>query len=91
LPQGTDLKVVTTEGTYVKVELESGEVGYVPAIMVSQKQAKVEQPIVPEAPYEFPSGPGPLDTAPEPEVPPISVEDALGVPSFIDPEADPVE
>lgn len=34
LPAGTPLKVISTEGSFVKVERDSGEVGFVPEIMV---------------------------------------------------------
>ncbi|MBK1832885.1 hypothetical protein [Roseibacillus ishigakijimensis] len=36
LALGSPLKVVSTKGTYLKVELEGGSVGYVPAIMVAE-------------------------------------------------------
>ena len=90
LPRGTDVKVVSTAGTYVKVELESGQVGYVPAIRLTQKKADNPVPLVPSGPVDCPP-PSPLDVAPEPEIPPISVEEAQGVPSLIDPEAETIE
>jgi hypothetical protein len=34
LPAGTPLKVISTDGSFVKVERDSGEVGFVPEIMV---------------------------------------------------------
>lgn len=91
LKQGTPLKVVSTSGTYVKVELEEGRIGYVPAIMVSQKPSPNEIPIVPIGPEEITSPPPVIGGAPEPEVAPISVEDAMGVPALIDPETDSIE
>lgn len=32
---GTNMKIVEVDGNYVKVEMDSGEVGYVPAVMVT--------------------------------------------------------
>ena len=89
LPQGTPLKVVSTSGTYARVELESGVVGFVPAIMLTRKSA--EAPLVPEGAPDLLPPPSSLDLAPEPEVEPISVEEAQGVPSLIDPEAEDIE
>lgn len=34
LPRHTEMKVITSDSSYVKVELNSGEVGFVPAVMV---------------------------------------------------------
>jgi len=37
LAAGAAMKVISTSGSYVKAELESGEVGYVPSIMISEQ------------------------------------------------------
>ena len=51
LAQGTPLKVVSTKGSYVKVELEGGSVGYVPAIMVAEPStANDTSPLMPPPP-----------------------------------------
>lgn len=101
LTVGTPLKVIGGQGSYVKIETEGGQIGYVPAIMVGDKASGSEIPIVPgggSAPpayidpvdpggpgeFKLPSGgPQPLPdgggggfVAPEPEVPPISVEES---------------
>lgn len=76
----TPLRVIATEGTYVKVELEDGSIGFVPTIMVSEKPAATEVPLVPSAPGELGPPANYSGLAPEPEVPPISVEDASSVP-----------
>lgn len=105
---GTPLKVVGEQGSYVKVETEGGQIGFVPAIMVADKSSAIQVPIVPGTAAPAPtyidpidpgatgfSGPAPVPTlplpgpdlpgprsddppflAPEPEVPPISVEEA---------------
>lgn len=88
LVPGTQLKVLSEKGSYVKVETESGQIGYVPAIMVSDRVSDstlvpLEGTAVPLAPVD-PADPESLQplppadassfVAPEPEVPPISVE-----------------
>lgn len=100
LPVGTPLKVVGEKGSYVKVETEAGQIGFVPAIMVGNKPAVEDlPPIIPGIPLgssidpidpidpsgltPLPPSPGLAPTpgaedlpfvAPEPEIPPISVE-----------------
>lgn len=39
LKGNTDMKVISDDGSYVKVELNSGEVGYVPSVMVTDPNA----------------------------------------------------
>lgn len=84
LASATPLRVIAMQGTYVKVELESGEIGFVPAIMVGEKPSPNEIPIVPVTPGNVmpqPTvGPDGATLAPEPEIPPLSVEDAPTVP-----------
>jgi hypothetical protein len=88
LVPGTQLKVLSEKGSYVKVETESGQIGYVPAIMVSDRVSDstlvpLEGTAVPLAPVDpadpeslqpLPPADAPSFVAPEPEVPPISVE-----------------
>ncbi len=86
LSVGTPLKVVGEKGSYVKVETKIGQIGFVPAIMVGAQPAAEELPpllgIDPVDPNGLP--PLPLGSedlpfvAPEPEVPPISVEETSG-------------
>lgn len=46
LSQGTDVKVISTKGSYAKVEVMStasaGEVGYVPTVMLGEKRSPNE-------------------------------------------------
>lgn len=43
-----DVKVVSTKGPYVKVEVvDTGEVGYVPSIMLGEKRSRVNLPATP--------------------------------------------
>jgi hypothetical protein len=90
LALGTPLKVIGERSSYLRVETAEGEIGFVPAIMVSDSSASRgvivienqapagEAPeVTGEAPAasdpELPDEGGPF-VAPEPEVPPISVE-----------------
>lgn len=47
LDAATPLKVVGARGTYLEVQLESGEVGFVPEIMVVERAALPDLPVVP--------------------------------------------
>lgn len=67
----TDVKVISTKGSYVKIEVvDTGEVGYVPSVMLGEKRSPNEVPVTPGA-GEVPVTPG---MAPEPEVPSIEPE-----------------
>lgn len=64
LAVATPVKVISTSGTYVKVELDSGDVGFVPEIMVAERSAASIVPLPPP----------PRDgVAPEPEIPGLPV------------------
>jgi hypothetical protein len=66
LPDYTDVKVISTKGSYVKVEVvDTGEVGFVPSVMLGEKRSANEIPVTPGA-GDIPVTPG---MAPEPEVP----------------------
>jgi hypothetical protein len=48
LPDSTEVKVVSLKGSYAKVEVVlSGEVGYVPSIMLGEKRSPNEVPLTP--------------------------------------------
>ena len=48
LPDSTEVKVVSLKGSYAKVEVvRSGEVGYVPSIMLGEKRSSNEVPLTP--------------------------------------------
>lgn len=88
----TDVKVISTKGSYVKVEVvDTGEVGYVPSVMLGEKRSPNEIPVTPGA-GEVPVTPGiapeltlpdtpdiPDTIAPDPEVP------GLKPPEIVDP------
>jgi hypothetical protein len=86
LPRGTSMKVISTSDSYVKVELDSGEVGFVPAIMLEDPNAAANAPAA--NPNEFQVYPPlggygqPLPTVPTGEMPPEGA-----IPTVIDPEA----
>lgn len=41
MSKGTSMKVIANDGSYLKVELDSGEVGYIPSVMVEDPNAPV--------------------------------------------------
>ena len=48
LPDSTEVKVVSLKGSYAKVEVvRSGEVGYVPSIMLGEKRLSNQVPLTP--------------------------------------------
>lgn len=88
LPDYTDVKVISTKGSYVKVEVvDSGQVGYVPSVMLGEKRSPEEVPVNP-SPTDVPLVPG---EAPDPEVPPTvppTAADAPGAPPVAPAPAD---
>lgn len=86
LTRGTSMKVIAASGSYVKVELDSGEIGFVPAVML--ESASATPPVVEPRAGEYqvyPPIPGagqqlpPLDPAGQPP--------AGAIPTVIDPDA----
>jgi hypothetical protein len=88
LGRNTSMKVISTSGSYIKVELDSGEVGFVPGIMVEDPTAAPD-PMMTANPGEFQIYP-PLTTgfeAPLPIIDPASLPPEGAIPTVIDPEA----
>lgn len=90
LPRSTSMKVISESDSYLKVELDSGEIGYVPSVMVedpnaiatTQATAPGEYQIYPPLPV---TGVGePLPVIGTNELPPDS-----SIPTIIDPNAPP--
>lgn len=79
LPANTGMKVISDDGSFVKVELDSGEVGFVPTVLVSDQAAAAAEPAVvsPDAIQVYPPLPGapPADPA-APTIPPVIDPDA---------------
>ncbi len=85
LDAGTPLEIVDTRGTFVKVKLENGAVGYVPEMMVVEPMAGADVPIVPIMDPSVMDVPDAPDLAPEPEIPGLEGAGG-GAPSFSVPE-----
>lgn len=86
LPRGTSMKVISLTDTYVKVELDSGEIGYVPSVMVEDPRAATNT-LVPTNPNEFQIYPPPTGVAPLPPVKPGEQPPDGAIPAVIDPDA----
>lgn len=89
LRRGTSMKVISTNGNYLKVELDSGEVGFVPPVMVEDAAgASSSTGTLPSNPNEiqlYPPLPG--STQPLPPVAPGEQPPAGAIPTVIDPDA----
>lgn len=85
LPRGTSMKVISTSGSYVKVELDSGEIGFVPSVMLEDPNA-----LPPANPNEFQVYP-PLPNGgvgePLPIIDPTGLPPEGAIPTVIDPDA----
>lgn len=86
LTRGTSMKVISNSDSYVKVELDSGEVGFVPAIMLEDPNAASGGPVT--NPGEFQVYP-PVGgySQPLPPVTPGEMPPEGAIPTVIDPEA----
>ncbi len=87
---GTQMKIIETESDYVKVELDSGEVGYVPAVMVSAPDLTPTPPdLLPfDGAYQvYPPLPGGDPTEPLPVIDPGGLPPDGSIPAIIDPDA----
>lgn len=75
LTQGTPMKIVSLTGSYAQVELDSGEVGFVPTVMLTTGAAELS----------------PLDGSGEAQVPVISLDSDVPLPVLDPSTAPPVE
>jgi hypothetical protein len=79
LPINTEVKVISDDGSFAKVELASGEVGYVPSVQLADPAA-VPANLSPNAIQVYPLPPGAL--------PPGGVDPGVpSIPPVIDPDA----
>ncbi len=89
----TPMKVIANDDAYVKVELDSGEVGFVPSVMLTDPNAPAAG--LPGAPGEIQVYPPLTPIAPVdntlPVVPPSEVPPGGAIPSVIDPAAPPTD
>jgi hypothetical protein len=86
LRRGTSMKVISTSDTFLKVELDTGEVGFVPAIMVEDPNAAPDYSGVNPGEYQvYP----PIGTYgdPLPPLDPTGLPPDGAIPTVIDPEA----
>ena len=86
---GTAMKVVSVDSSYVKVELDSGETGFVPSVMLTTATAEAAPELLPGDDM-FPSYP-PLpeggDMEPLPIFDPNGLPPGDAIPTIIDPDA----
>ncbi|MES2924104.1 MAG: hypothetical protein V4819_21310 [Verrucomicrobiota bacterium] len=90
LARGTSMKVISISGSYVKVELDSGEIGFVPSIMLEDPNAVTQvAPLTNPGEYQvyppLPGGPG--IGGPLPIIDPAGLPPEGAIPTVIDPEA----
>ncbi len=85
LTLGTNMKIVSDDGSYIKVELDSGEVGWVPTVMVSSSNSNLAPvdgayQVYPPLPYAGGAEPLPL-------LDPNGQPPGGSIPTIIDPNA----
>ncbi len=91
LKRATSMKVISTAGSYLKVELDGGEVGFVPTVMV--EDPAMAPAMAGGGPGEFqvyppmPSGPGDM----MPIIPPSELPPGNAIPAIMDPEAPAID
>jgi hypothetical protein len=88
LSRGTSMKVIATSGSYVKVELDTGEVGFVPSVMLEVAGSGTANDFPLDNPGEFQIYPPPGGLAdPLPLVDPAGLPPEGSIPPVIDPDA----
>lgn len=75
LSQGTPMKIISLSGSYTKVELDSGEVGFVPTVMLSTGEDELS----------------PIEGAPDTPIPIINLDSEIPLPVLDPSTAPPVE
>jgi hypothetical protein len=89
LKRGTSMKVISTSSSYLKVELDSGDIGFVPMVMIEDSTAAAAQPLTSSArEYQvYPPLPGSGAIQPLPPSDPSGLPPEGAIPTIIDPEA----
>lgn len=88
LPRGTSMKVISTSGSYVKVELDSGDIGFVPSVMLEDPNAAPMTPVPGTNEYQvYPPLPGSGEGLPLPSIDPAGLPPEGAIPTVIDPDA----
>lgn len=86
----TDVKVISSKDSYVKVEvIDTGEVGYVPSVMLGEKRSPEDTPTSLPPTDVPPLVPG--DAAPDPEVPGLDTPAGGNPPAPAAPAAPPAD
>ena len=88
LKRNTSMKVISASGTYVKVELDSGEVGFVPALMLEDPNAAPQMAATGPGQYQvYPPLPSTGVGEPLPIIDPAGLPPEGAIPTIIDPDA----
>jgi hypothetical protein len=91
LKRGTSMKVISSANSYVKVELDSGEIGFVPSVMLEDPNAAPPTLTTNPGEYQvYPPLPGTGVGQPLPPLDPAGLPPEGAIPTVIDPDA-PVE
>lgn len=85
IDMGTNMKIVSNDGTYAKVELDSGEVGWVPTVMIASSSPELS-PI--DGSYQvYPPLPDTGSLEPLPTIDSGGLPPEGSIPTVIDPDA----
>lgn len=88
LSRGTSMKVISQNGSSIKVELDSGEIGWVPTVMVEDPGASAPAPsLAPGQVQVYPPLPGSGPVEPLPVIDPSGLPPEGAIPTIIDPDA----
>ncbi|MBK1814732.1 hypothetical protein JIN84_03850 [Luteolibacter yonseiensis] len=89
LKRGTSMKVISNSGSYVKVELDSGEIGFVPSVMVEDPNALPATPTTSAGEVQvYPPLPGVAPAGEAlPSLDPAGLPPEGAIPTVIDPDA----
>lgn len=88
LRRGTSMKVISATSSYVKVELDSGEIGFVPSVMLEDPNAAPQVLKTNPGEYQvYPPLPGAGPDQPLPPLDPTGLPPEGAIPTVIDPDA----
>ncbi|MEI6673750.1 MAG: hypothetical protein WCO57_01095 [Verrucomicrobiota bacterium] len=89
LMRDTRMKVIRVAGSYLQVELDNtGEVGYVPAVMVENPSAQpASRPGAPGEMQVYPPLPGVENAVPLPSADPVGAPPDGAIPTILDPDS----
>ncbi len=88
LTRGTSMKVISNYDSYTKVELDSGEIGFVPTVMLEDPNAVAQVPATNPGEYQvYPPLPQTGVGQPLPTFDPTGLPPEGSIPTVIDPDA----